>query len=99
MVLIPKGVKESIPNLYETEHIEDKKCHVKLFNPAGVGTWYIVELDKESNEAFGYVEIGYYPELTYFNVTELEEYIGPTGLGIERDLSFKPMLWSEIDED
>lgn len=96
--LIPNTLKATIPNLYETEKVQDKICHVKLFNPNGVGTWYIVELDKETNEAFGYVELGGYPELGYFSLTELEIYRGPLGLGIERDLYFRPTLWSEIEK-
>lgn len=97
MELLTKELKESIPKFYETEGVGDKTCHVKLFNPSGVGTWYIVEYDEDTNEAFGYVELGYYPEMTYFSLTELERYRGPLGIGVERDLNFKPTLWSEID--
>lgn len=97
MKLLTDELIKSIPGFYETEKQEDKVCHVKLFNPNGAGTWYITEYDRDTNEAFGYVEIGYYPELSYFNLSELERYRGPLGLGIERDLHFKPTLWSEVD--
>ncbi|MCK9471685.1 MAG: DUF2958 domain-containing protein [Bacilli bacterium] len=98
MNLLTKELIKEIPKLYETENIEDKICHVKLFNPYGVGTWYIVEYDEETKEAFGYVEIGSYPELTYFSLDELEAYRHSRfGLGIERDLHFKPKSWSEIE--
>lgn len=98
MKLLPKELIQTIPTFYETEEVEDKVCHVKLFNPTGVGTWYIVEFDEENNEAFGYVELGYYPEMGYFSLTELEGYRSSLGIGIERDLHFKPTLWSEIEK-
>lgn len=96
MKLLTKDVIESIPKLFETQGIEDKLCMVKLFNPTGIGTWYIVEYDPISKEAFGYVDLEYYPELGAFNLTELEAYRGEFGIPIERDLGFRPTKWSEI---
>lgn len=98
-MLLTKELIKSIPKLYETENEEDKLCVVKLFNPNGVGTWYIVEYDVVTKDAFGYVDLGYYPELGYFNLAELENYRGKFGLGIERDLHFKPKRWSEIEKN
>lgn len=98
MPLLTNELIRTIPKLYETEKIEDKTILIKLFNPNGIGTWYIVEYDEESKEAFGYVDLGYYPELTYFSIPELEAYRGPLGIGIERDLNFIPTLYSEIPE-
>lgn len=99
MKLLTKELIKSIPSFYETEETKDKICHVKLFNPNGVGIWYIVEYDEETHQAFGYVELDYYPELTYFDLSELERYRGRLGIGIERDLDFKPTLWSKIAND
>lgn len=96
-MLVNKAVLNSIPKLYETESVEDKVCHIKLINLMGVGTWYIVEYDSETNEAFGYADLGYYPELGYFSLDELEAYKGPHGIGIVWDMTFKPKLWSEIN--
>tara|TARA_Y100001937_G_scaffold124807_1_gene190277 strand:- start:136 stop:435 length:300 start_codon:yes stop_codon:yes gene_type:complete len=62
---------------------------VKLFNPTGVGTWYLTELDPETNVAFGLCHIHEY-ELSYVSLDELSEFKGQLGLGIERDTSFKP---------
>lgn len=97
-MLLTKDLTKFIPKLYETESVEDKLCVVKLFNPNGVGTWYIVEYDYDTKDAFGYVDLEYYPELGYFNLTELEAFKGKYGLGIERDLNFEPTKWSEIEE-
>lgn len=61
---------------------------VKLFNPMGLGTWLLTELDPETNIAFGLCDLGF-PELGSVSITELESIRLPLGLGIERDLHWK----------
>lgn len=65
---------------------------VKLFNPAGAGTWLLTELDPENPDiAFGLCDLGMgTPELGSVSIAELESIRGPFGLGIERDLHFRP---------
>ena len=63
------------------------KAVTKLFNPVGVGTWYLSELDPETNIAFGLCVI-HEKELGSVSLDELSEYKGPLGLGIERDKYF-----------
>ena len=67
---------------------------VKLFNPTGVGTWYLSELDPETNVAFGLCEI-HEKELGYVSLDELSEFKGQFGLGIERDKYFTPKTLEE----
>ena len=64
---------------------------VKLFNPCGAGTWLLSELDPEDESiAFGLADLGFgTPEIGSFSLTELEAFLGPFGLGIERDLYFE----------
>lgn len=63
---------------------------VKLFNPAGIGTWLLTELDPECPDiAFGLCDLGY-PELGSVSISELESVRGPFGLGIERDRHWTP---------
>jgi hypothetical protein len=65
---------------------------VKLFNPAGLGTWLLTELDPENPDiAFGLCDLGY-PELGCVSITELESVRGPLGLGIERDRHWTPKM-------
>ena len=68
---------------------------VKLFNPVGIGTWYLSELDPETNIAFGLCDLGF-PELGSVSVAELQEVRGWGGLGIERDKFFTPTKMSEL---
>jgi len=100
MKLLTKELIEKIPKLYETEEqSEDKKmCIVKLFNPTGAGTWYIIEYDEEKRIAFGLVDLGYYPELGYFSIEELENLKLPFGLKVERDALWKPQALSKVME-
>ena len=69
------------------------KAVIKLFNPAGLGTWYASEYDPETKLAFGVADLGF-PEMGSFAMYELEDLKLPMGLKIERDLSFKENKYS-----
>jgi len=95
MELIPKEIKEQIPKLYETEEKKDPMVYVKLFIDSW--TWYITELSIDENLAFGYVVSPFCSgELGYFSINEIQEIKGSLGIGVERDLYFKPTSLSEI---
>ena len=71
----------------------DHKPVVKLFNPTGAGTWLLTELDPKfpGEIAFGLADLGMgFPELGDIGLLELFEFRGRFGLGIERDLHFRP---------
>jgi len=63
------------------------KVIVKYFNPTGNGTWLIIggEWVKNDWRLFGYVEIGHEWEWGTVMLSELQNYKGLLGLGIERD--------------
>lgn len=64
---------------------------VKLFNPMGAATWLATELDEDGDTLFGLADLGFgCPELGCFSLSEIESVRLPGGLGIERDLYFKP---------
>ena len=88
--LIPKELIEemNIPKLYETEEQKDPIAHIKLFIDGW--TWYITELSIDDDICFGYVVSPFESELGYFSLKELESIKGALGLGVERDISFKP---------
>ena len=64
---------------------------LKLFNPAGAGTWLVTELDPDDpSVGFGLADLGFgSPELGSFSLEELQSFEGPFGLGIERDIWFE----------
>ena len=88
MELIPQEIKNKIPKLYETEKQNDPIVYVKLFLDGW--TWYITELSIDNNICFGYVISPFESELGYFSLNEIKSIKGSLGLGVERDLSFKP---------
>jgi hypothetical protein len=65
---------------------------VRLFNPCGAGTWLLTEIDPDDETvAWGLCDLGMgFPEFGTVSLTELAEYRSRMGLGIERDLYFKP---------
>ena len=90
MLLLTQAQKNKLVENHKAQDgTKEFKAVVKLFNPTGVGTWYLSELDPESNVAFGLCQIHEY-ELGYVSLDELSEFKGQFGLGIERDKSFKP---------
>ena len=73
-------------------------AYVKLFNPSGIGTWYLSELD-ENNIAYGLACV-HEKELGYVDLNELKEIkTPPFGLGIERDKWFKPTPLKDCRND
>ena len=94
MKLIPKELKDAIPKLYETEEQKDPIAHIKLFIDGW--TWYITELSIDDDICFGYVVSPFGSELGYFSLKEIQEVKGSLGIGVERDVLFKPTPLSQI---
>ena len=99
-LLLQKHIDQLIANgraqdpVRGTEQEIDFEPVVKLFNPAGAGTWLLTELDPENPDiAFGLCDLGMgTPELGSVSIAELESVRGPFGLGIERDLHWTPRM-------
>ena len=87
MELIPKETLKTIPNLYETQDLEDPLCHMKLFTPDANFTWYIIEVSIDENLCYGYVK-ALENELGYFSLDEIVDIRGSLGLPVEIDSSF-----------
>ncbi len=102
MELIPKDIEATIPALYSQEHVLDPVAVVKLFDPCGRYTLFVLEGSRQPNGDllfFGFCRSPLGPdcdELGYVTLRELERVRGPLGLGVERDLYFKPTPLSEI---
>ena len=91
MELIPEEIKNLIPKLYETENT-DPIVYVKLFLDGW--SWFVSEID--NNICFGYVISPFGAELGYFSLEEIKGIKGSLGIGVERDISFKPTKLSQI---
>jgi hypothetical protein len=86
-----------IKNHNDQDGSKDFKAVIKLFDPTGSGTWYLSELDPNTNIAFGLCDLGY-PELGYVSLDELSNLKVKMGLGIERDLYFTPKTFDELQK-
>jgi len=97
MKLMTKEIMKKLPKLYSQEKVADPMAMVKFFDPCGSWTWYATEGEPVGDDFrfFGLVK-GHEAELGYFMLSELQSVRGPLGLGIERDLYFKPKPLSEV---
>ena len=98
MQLLTKELLKRFAKVGSQEEVHDPVVIAKFFNPNGAGTWYATEYDPEKKEFFGYVSIfgDWNDEWGSFALSELENYRGKFGLGIERDLYFEEKRMSEI---
>tara|TARA_B100001750_G_scaffold247979_1_gene276007 strand:- start:3325 stop:5604 length:2280 start_codon:yes stop_codon:yes gene_type:complete len=95
MKLLTKAI---ISKLEKTRYDKEKPVPndapvlARFFNPSGSGTWSVLEGEKLPNNDwrfFGVVDIGQDKEYGYFNLSQLQDFKGQFGLGIERDRNFK----------
>jgi len=78
---------QMIKNHEQQDGTKSFDCVVKLFNPVGLGTWYLSELNPETNVAYGLCVITE-AEYGYVDLNELSSTPVGMGLGIERDIMF-----------
>lgn len=66
---------------------------VKFFNPCGNQTWLFSEMSDDGDTLFGLCDLGFgFAELGYASLSEMTEFKGILGLGIERDMYFSTNL-------
>ena len=95
MKLMTKAIAASLPPLYANDGKGDAAvAKVKFFHPLSSWTWYATEFSPEDGMFFGLVD-GHEMELGYFSLEELST-LKVRGLGIERDLHFKPTTLADI---
>lgn len=95
MKLITKEIETLLLSrpLYSTDKDNLAPVLVKFFNPYGVGTWWVLEAQRETNgdwTFFGLVDLGQpeFVELGYFTMSELTSVVKFGKPTIERDLYF-----------
>ena len=97
MQLLTDELRKIIPPFYSSEDVEleEKIVYAKFFLADAQWTWYILELDPESNTFFALVD-GLDRELGYVSLEELEQVRGHMGLYVERDLYFTPVKYKDL---
>lgn len=97
--LIPPALRAE---LLENARVDaDRVPVLKLFNPAGPGTWLITEMAADGDTLFGLCDLDMgCPELGSVSLAEITSLKLPRGLGIERDLHFEGRVpisrWAEF---
>ena len=86
--LLKKELEQLIKNYNEQDGSKQFRAVVKLFNPTGIGTWYLSELNPDTNIAFGLCCL-HEKELGDVSLDEMKELKLPFGLSIEKDRYFK----------
>ena len=87
---------DKLPTYDELADIGNKAvAKVKLFDPTGSWTWYVVAYDPKTRTAWGLVD-GFEKEWGPFSMEELIAVRGRFGLPIERDLYWEPRPLSAL---
>ena len=101
MKLLTKEITKQATEQYDKgSDLDGQMIVAKFFNPMGSWTWYLMNLDKDEDYAWGIVD-GNAVEMGSFSMKELQDIQLPFGLGIERDKFFEPIpaseLWKELN--
>ena len=98
MKLLTAEIKKKAEKQYTLGADMDKQQVVaKYFDPCGSWTWYLMNIDPENNMGYAWgIVSGFEVETGSFSLQELSEFKGKMGIGIERDLWFKPMPATEV---
>jgi len=77
---------DRLPSTADARALGDRaRVAVKLFNPTGIGTWFITGYDPETRLATG-MAVLHEAEVGDFHMGELVSFRGRFGLPLERDL-------------
>ena len=99
MELLTEEIKKQLPKLYSQEQVADPICILKFFTPDSSWTWFIIEGSAESDDWIFFAKVVNHicpdGELAYVMLSELEQVKGALGLGVERDLYWKPKPLSQ----
>ena len=102
MIILTKEIKEKLVDNHKQQNGEKEfKAVVKLFNPIGKGTWYLSELNPETNIAFGlccldYKEFGY---VSLDELTDLRIAYRPVLEGNGNNRIICPTIYYKIERD
>jgi hypothetical protein len=94
MKIITKEVEQAFAKQGDCSQksMEEIRIVLKLFNPQGAGTWYLYEkLDDDVYMCFANLDDPMNAEIGTVSMQELMSFKGWLGLGIERDMHFKPL--------
>ena len=90
MKLLTKALRERLLSNGRNRG-RDHARPLKLFNPCGAATWLFSEFAEDGDALFGLADLGFgAPELGCSSLAKIAAIRLHSGLGIERDLHFRP---------
>ena len=97
MKLITKEIAEAAQAQYHKgASLNDQMIVAKFFDPCGSWTWYLMNQDPNDPDYLWGIFKGNELDRGSFSLSELQEYKGRFGLGIERDKFFTPAPAKDI---
>ena len=99
MKLLTKEIIKKAVGQYPLGSDMKQNVVAKFFYPAGAWTWYLMNLDPEDLDYCWGIVRGHDVEVGSFSITELTDFKGIAGLGIERDKFFRPRPAEGIYQD
>ena len=99
MQLMTKVIEKAARKQYpKGSDLENQKIVAKFFDSTGSWTWYLMNQDPEDPDYLWGIVKGFEVEIGSFSLSELQKTKVRFGLGIERDLHFRPMPAKEVWE-
>ena len=101
MKLMTKEITHKAQEQYPLGSDMDNQFIVaKFFDPCGTWSWYLMNQDPDDSDYLWGIVKGNEIEVGSFSLSELQNYKGSLGIGIERDLYFMPInateLWNKL---
>lgn len=90
MKLLTKAIETQLRKQFPLGDDMDQLVVAKFFDPCGSWSWYVMNQDPGDPSYLWGIVKGFEVETGSINLEELSQLRGPLGLGIERDLHFKP---------
>jgi hypothetical protein len=99
MKLMTKAIEQKARKQYPLgSDMDNQNIVAKFFTPDSNWTWYLMNQDPEDPDYLWGIVKGFETEIGSFSLSDLQSYRGRFGLGIERDLYFKPMNAKKLYE-
>jgi len=97
MKLLTQEIEKRLPALGATENVDDPLVVCKFFDPTGSWTWFVLEGLRQGDDMIFYGLVhGFEKEFGNFSLNELRSVRGRFGLRIERDIYWKPVPLSKV---
>ena len=101
MLLMTREIEKKARAQYPKGSDFKQQIVAKFFDPHGHWTWYLMNQDPNNPDYLWGIVNGNELEMGSFSLSEIKDFKGQFGLGIERDLYFKTMtaeaLWEKLN--